>query len=101
MPNTNWAALSRKSRQKLGTYGEYYAKMEFSSYGLDMFTSEDDDHGVDFVVEGPRGFHKFLVKAIQAGTGSVYLQKARFDISDPQLWLCLLLFEQEKLPAPY
>ena len=26
-----------------------YAKMEFTSYGYDVYTSEVDDHGVDFV----------------------------------------------------
>ncbi len=46
MPNMKWSELSSV---QLGQYGEYYAKMEFTSYGYDVYTSEVDDHGVDFV----------------------------------------------------
>lgn len=46
MPNMKWSKLSY---MQLGQYGEYYAKMEFTSYGSDVYTSEIDDHGVDFV----------------------------------------------------
>lgn len=48
MANTEWNKLSR---MQLGKYAEYYAKMEFASYGLDVYTSEVDDHGVDFIVK--------------------------------------------------
>ena len=48
MSNTNWSELSYL---QLGRYAEYYAKMEFSSYGYDVYTSEVDDHGVDFVAK--------------------------------------------------
>ena len=50
MPNTNWSKLSHL---QLGRYAEYYAKMEFVSYGYDVYTSEVDDHGVDFVARNP------------------------------------------------
>ena len=50
MPNTIW---SRLSHLQLGRYAEYYAKMEFASYGYDVYTSEVDDHGVDFVARNP------------------------------------------------
>ena len=46
MPNTSWSNLNH---MQLGKYAEYYAKMEFTSYGYDVYTSEVDDHGVDFV----------------------------------------------------
>ena len=55
MPNLKWSEL--KSMQ-LGRYAEYYAKMEFASYGYEVYTSEVDDHGVDFVVKVP-GAEKF------------------------------------------
>ena len=47
MPNLNWSKLNHL---QLGKYAEYYAKMEFASYGYEVYTSEVDDHGVDFVV---------------------------------------------------
>ena len=46
MPRMKWDKLNQR---QLGQYGEYYAKMEFASYGYDVYTSEVDDHGVDFV----------------------------------------------------
>ena len=36
---------------QLGKYAEYYSKMEFTSYGYDVYTSEIDDHGVDFAAK--------------------------------------------------
>lgn len=39
---------------QLGKYAEYYSKMEFTSYGYDVYTSEIDGHGVDFVAKNPK-----------------------------------------------
>ena len=46
MPSKKWSGLNH---MQLGQFGEYYAKMEFASYGFDVYTSEVDDHGVDFI----------------------------------------------------
>lgn len=43
----NW---SRLNRLQLGKYAEYLAKMESVLCGCDVFTSEVDDHGIDFVI---------------------------------------------------
>lgn len=47
MPNKKRSELNGL---QLGRYGEYFAKMELASYGFDVYTSEVDDHGIDFVV---------------------------------------------------
>jgi hypothetical protein len=101
MPNMDWKSLSGKSKQKFGSYGEYYAKMEFASYGFDVFTSEVDDHGVDFVVKGNNGFYEIQVKSIQATSGYVFMKKELFDVNNKDLYLCLLIFEQGRLPDLY
>ncbi len=64
MPNTNWSELSHL---QLGRYAEYYAKMEFASYGYDVYTSEVDDHGVDFVARNPDDgqYYEIQVKAVR------------------------------------
>ena len=64
MPNLNWNKLSGL---QLGRYAEYYAKMEFASYGFEVYTSEVDDHGVDFVVKNPQSdlFYEVQVKAVR------------------------------------
>ena len=48
MTNTNWSKLNKL---QIGRYGEYFAMMEFASYGFEVYTSEVDDHGINFVVK--------------------------------------------------
>lgn len=97
MPNLQW---SRLSPLQLGRYAEYYAKMEFASYGYDVYTSEVDDHGVDFVVKSPLGrFLEIQVKSYR-GTGYVFMKKDRFRISEGSI-LCLLQFIDGELPHFY
>ena len=35
MPSKKWSGLNH---MQLGQFGEYYAKMEFASYGFDVYT---------------------------------------------------------------
>ena len=51
---------------QVGRYAEYYAKMEFTSYGFDVYTSEVDDHGVDFVAKNLSGeYFEIQVKSVR------------------------------------
>ena len=100
MYNLNW---SRKelTPQKLGTFCEYYAKMSLASYGLNIFTSEVDDHWIDFVAETKKGFLKFQVKSIRKSSKYVFMRKDYFDISDKSLYLMLFLLNDGEHPAIY
>ena len=100
MYNLNWSR-SDLTRQKLGTFCEYYAKMSLASYGMSIYTSEVDDHGIDFIAESKRGFLKFQVKAIRKGTGYVFMREEYFDISDQSLYLFLLLLNDGEHPIEY
>ena len=96
MPNKIWSEL--KSMQ-LGRYAEYYAKMEFASYGLEVYTSEVDDHGVDFVIKAPNKnrFYEVQVKAVR-DYGYVYMAKSKMpELSDDRL-ICYLHFIDGDLP---
>ena len=64
MPNLKWSDLTHL---QLGRYAEYYAKMEFASYGYEVYTSEVDDHGVDFIVKVPNTakFFEVQVKSVR------------------------------------
>ena len=64
MPSTNWSKLSPL---QLGRYAKYYAKMEFASYGFEVYTSEVDDHGVDSIAKNPHNnqFYEVQVKSIR------------------------------------
>ncbi len=87
----NWTRLNRL---QLGKYAEYLAKMEFILHGCDVFTSEVDDHGIDFVVLTRAGRHYDVqVKSYRPASNKyVYLQKSKFPIS-PQSLLALVQFE--------
>lgn len=100
MYNLNWSRKELTS-QKLGRFCEYYAKMSLASYGMNIYTSEVDDHGIDFVAETQKHFLKFQVKSIRQGTNYVYVRKSNFDITDSSLYLILLLLEEGKQPDMY
>ena len=77
--------------QKLGAFCEYYAKMTLASYGVDIYTSEVDDHGIDFVAETQKRFFKFQVKAIRTSTSQyVFMRKEHFNIDDKSMFLFLM-----------
>lgn len=99
MPNMKWDKLNQR---QLGRYGEYYAKMEFASYGYDVYTSEVDDHGVDFVVKDAKTgkFYEVQVKSIYKGRYT-FMQKQHMDINDMYRLVCFLKFEDDKLPEVY
>ena len=98
MPNLNWSQLSAL---QLGRYAEYYAKMEFASYGFEVYTSEVDDHGVDFVAKKPHSqeYFQVQVKSIR-NSGYIFILKEKMEMSDHWL-LCMLRFVDGRLPEFY
>ena len=100
MYNLIWSR-NELTTQKLGTFGEYYAKMALTSYGMSIYSSEVDDHGIDFVAEIKNQFLKFQVKSVRCGTSYVFVRKEHFDISDNSLYLLLLFLEDGKHPVIY
>ena len=96
MPNTSWSKLNH---MQLGKYAEYYAKMEFASYGFEVYTSEVDDHGVDFVVKKPgeSKFYEVQVKSVRE-YGYVYISKSKMPELTNSRLVCYLHFIDGKLP---
>ncbi|MBI4904346.1 MAG: hypothetical protein HY820_11960 [Acidobacteria bacterium] len=88
----NWTRLNRL---QLGEYAEYLVKMEFVLHGCDVFTSEVDDHGINFVVRTRAGRHYDVqVKSYRltaSKTSYVFLQNSKSPIS-PQSLLALVQF---------
>ncbi|WP_173427737.1 DUF4365 domain-containing protein [Aneurinibacillus tyrosinisolvens] len=95
MPNTNWSQLNPL---QLGRYAEYFAKMEFASYGSEVYTTEVDDHGVDFVVKDKNGrFCEIQVISLRE-KGYIFTPKSKFDITNKNLYLTVLIFKEGKMP---
>lgn len=96
MPNTTWSKLNHL---QLGRYAEYYAKMEFASYGFEVYTSEVDDHGVDFVAKlpGENRYYEVQVKSVR-DYGYIYMTKSKMpELSEHRL-VCYLHFIDGQLP---
>ena len=96
MPNLNWSELSPL---QLGRYAEYYAKMEFASYGYEVYTSEVDDHGVDFVVKvpGTAKFYEVQVKSVR-DYGYVFISKSKMPVLTAHRLVCHMHFIDGQLP---
>lgn len=92
--NTDWSQLSPL---QLGQFGEYYAKMEFD----DVYTSEVDDHGGDFVAKDPNTgiFFEVQVKSLYKSNYS-YISKKKLVLDERHL-VCVLQFLQGQLPTVY
>ena len=98
MPCMKWKRLNSK---QLGQYAEYYAKMEFASYGYDIYTSEVDDHGVDFLARNiqTEDIYRVQVKSLLRGSYT-FIKKDKMKPCKNNL-VCLLHFVEDELPKVY
>lgn len=95
MANFKWERLNNI---QLGRFAEYYAKMELASYGLDIYTSEVDDHGIDFVAKvNKERFVEFQVKS-KLKTDYIFVTRRHFSIENVNLFMFLIIFEANQSP---
>ncbi len=93
-----WGHLNK---QRVGRYAEYYVKMAATMAGLDVYTPEVDDRGLDFVVRaGPGRFYEFQVKAVRSLSSYIFMRKEYF-IPTADLHLALVLMLEGSEPAIY
>ena len=100
MPKKNWSDLKP---MQIGRYAEYYAKMEFTSYGWEVYTSEVDDHGVDFVAKSPESNHFYEVQVKAARKPQkIFIGKDKMpeETLDSRI-VCFLWFADGKMPDFY
>jgi hypothetical protein len=91
---------SRLNNQQVGAYTEYFVKMELTMYGFQVYSTEVDDRGVDFVARHDSGpFIEVQVKSLRA-LGYVFMQKTKFVLSD-SLYVALGLLFEGKPPDLY
>ncbi|MCG7866786.1 MAG: DUF4365 domain-containing protein [Candidatus Thiodiazotropha taylori] len=85
---------------QVGAFGEYFVKMELTMYGFQVYGSEVDDRGIDFVARYEKGpYFSVQVKSIR-NKGYVFLQKEKFQISS-DWYLALAILNQGKEPELY
>jgi hypothetical protein len=90
----NWSSLSKP---QLGRYAEYLVKMELTLHGLDVYTAEVDDKGIDFVVRRDRNhYHDIQVKSSRNLT-YIFYPKSKFEPCE-NLYTAVVLFTDGKSP---
>lgn len=74
--------------------------MEFTSYGFDVYTSEVDDHGIDFIAKGMDGtYYEVQVKSVR-NDNYVFIRKDKTKIDEKHL-ICYIRFVDDELPDCY
>lgn len=95
MSRYDWKSLNK---QQVGAYAEYFVKMELTMRGFQVYRTEVDDRGIDFVARYQRGpFFPVQVKSVR-GPGYVFAEKAKFPLTEPNLHLALAIFRQGEPP---
>ncbi len=90
--------LTSLNHLQLGRYGEYYAKMEFTKAGFDVYTAEVDDKGIDFVIrKNENEYFDIQVKSIR-NCNYVFMKKEVFK-PRKNLHLALVLIEEKRDPT--
>jgi hypothetical protein len=87
---------------QVGKYGEYFVKMEFTSLGYDVYTTEVDNKGIDFIVRTSEDrYYDVQVKAIR-GYNYIYFLKNNFSTYRENLLAALVIFMSDgELPNLY
>ena len=97
MPRFAWNALNK---QQVGTYFEYFVKMELTMYGYEVYTTEVDDRAVDFIArKNGSSFIEVQAKCLRK-FGYVFVQKSNFAPRNG-LYLALGLLNEGKEPQAY
>ena len=91
---------SKLNKQQVGSYCEYFVKMELTMYGFQVYSTEVDDRGIDFVTRYENEpFITIQVKGIRE-KGYVFLQKDKFKICEYS-YLALAVLNEKCEPSLY
>ncbi len=92
-----WKELNK---MQVGTFSEYFVKMELTMFGFEVYTTEIDDRGIDFVARLPgENFLTIQVKSIR-DANYVFVQKDKFQLSETNL-LALAVLKEGIAPKLY
>jgi hypothetical protein len=98
MDKYDWKKLNHL---QVGKYAEYYSKMEFTLHGYQVFSSEVDDHGIDYIVKGKStDYLEIQVKSLR-NKGYIFIQKSKLRELSAKRLIVVVLLNQGELPALY
>lgn len=91
---------SRLNSLQMGRYAEYFVKMEFTLYGFDVYTSEVDDRGIDFVIrKGCDRYYDIQVKSVYKSK-YIFFPKHKFELR-ANLYAAIVIFSDCEIPKLY
>lgn len=89
---------SRLNKQQVGAYAEYFVKMELTMYGFQVYETEVDDRGIDFIARyEDRPFIEVQVKSLRAN-GYIFARKEHFPLRQ-NVFMAVVLFTECKAPS--
>lgn len=94
MKKLQWSHLNHL---QLGKLAEYLVKLEFVSYGLDIYVSEVDDKGIDFIIrKNSKKYYDIQMKLIR-NLNYIFFPKGKFELRD-NLLAAIVVFIEKKDP---
>ena len=88
---------SRLTPLQVGRYAEYFAKMEFTLYGFDVYSTEVDDKGIDFVIRrSEERYYDVQVKSSR-NANYIFFAKSKFALRE-NLLAAIVLFLDGQSP---
>ena len=93
------------NRLQVGRLGEYWVKLMLTLDGYDVYTSEVDDKGIDFVVRlSPEKYIDIQVKTIRGYSSYVFVDKISKAWTTPlrdNLYMALVVLIDNSAPEMY
>jgi hypothetical protein len=90
----NWEQLNTL---QVGAFSEYFVKMEMTMYGFQVYTTEVDDRGIDFITRFETGsFYSIQVKSTR-GMNYIFMRKDKFKLS-PDVYLAVAILDEGTEP---
>ena len=88
---------SKLNHLRIGRYAEYFTKMEMTLHGIDVYTADVDDRGIDFIARTAKGaFYEVQVKSLR-NTGYIFHPKDLFE-PRPNLVSAVVIFRDGEPP---
>lgn len=92
-------SINKLNNIQKGRYAETLVKMEFMRLGLEIYSSEVDDRGIDFVVGHDNNYYAIQVKSSRK-LNYIYLKKDKFQ-PRANLLAAIVLFNPSGIPSFY
>ena len=98
MANLMWSEV--ENNIVLGEIAEHYAKIEFMSYGFEVYDTLADDRGVDFIARKNGVFYEVQVKSVR-NNNYAFISKSKMKVLSEKRLVCFMNFENLKNPQVY